>query len=152
MPEYEQSAFVNADPQSIFDFVSDVRNMPKYLPTTHHAELQGENRVRVQGEAHGNPYDSDGFLHVDQGDLRMEWGSDGENRYRGWLEIDGDDGGSEVTVHLSFAPSPDQAAQIGQNTGGNPDPAIQEGLRAAVQSIKNEVEGSGGKVEPATAH
>jgi uncharacterized protein YndB with AHSA1/START domain len=150
MPEYEQSAFVHADPQTVFDFISDVRNMPRYMPTTHHAEPQGPGRVRVQGEAKGHKYDSDGWIRLDKTEFRMEWGSDGETAYSGWMEVDGDDGGSEVVVHLSFAPRPEQAERMADGND-TPDTAIHDGLQAALQSIRNILEGQGGKVEPATA-
>lgn len=150
MAEYEASLFISADPQTIFDFISDVRNMPRYLPTTHRAEAQGPDRVRVQGEANGHPYDSDGWFKVDRTEYRMEWGSDGETRYSGWMEIDGDDGGSEVVVHLSFEPRPDQEQRF-QEQAGSRDRAINEGLHAALQSISNIVKGEGAKVEPASA-
>lgn len=151
MPEYERSLFVNASPRALFDFVSDVGNMPLYLPTTHHAAAQGEGRVRVQGEAGGHPYDSDGYLRFEATEYRMEWGSDGENRYSGWLEIDGDDGGSEVTVHLSFTPRPEQSARFAEQSGGDEGATIQQGLEAALLSIRNIVEGKGEKVEPPAA-
>lgn len=154
MPEYEDSLVVEAAPEAVFDFVSDIRNMPQYLPTTHHAEPQGGGeRVRVQGEASGHPYDSDGWLRVDRTEFRMEWGSDGENLYTGWLEIDeGTDAEScLVTVHLSFQPKPNQSERMAEQAGGDRDLAIQRGLEAALQSIKNLCEGRGGKVEPPQA-
>ncbi len=53
MPEYEHSLTVQASPEAVFTFVSDVSRLPEYLPTTHHAEAQPGGRVRVQGEAGG---------------------------------------------------------------------------------------------------
>jgi uncharacterized protein YndB with AHSA1/START domain len=49
MPDYEHSLTIEASPETVFDFVSDIANLPKYLPTTHHAEAQPGGRVRVQG-------------------------------------------------------------------------------------------------------
>lgn len=151
MAEYEHSAFVQASPEAVFDYISDVGNMPQYLPTTHHAEPQGEGRVRVQGEAKGHQYDSDGWIRVDQTEFRMEWGSDGEHHYTGWMEVEGDEAGSEVTVHLSFEPRPEEKERMAEGAGSH-NAAIQQGLEAALKSIKNLVEGKGGKVEPASAH
>ncbi len=150
MAEYESSLPVSASPDTVFDFVSDIRNLPRYLPTTHHAEAQGPNRVRVQGEAGGHKYDSDGRFRADADERRLEWGSDGETAYEGWLEIEGAGDESLVTVHLSFAPRPDQAARMDEQTGDQ-DAAIQQGLDAGLRSIKNLVEGVGGKVEPPAA-
>lgn len=150
MAEYEQSLTVAASPDHVFDFVSDIQNLPRYLPTTHHAQAQDGERVRVQGEAGGRPYDSDGYFRVDRTEHRMEWGSDGENAYSGWLEVDGDEESSIVTVHLSFAPRPELARRMDAQTGDR-DTTIQEGLEAALQSIRNLCEGRGSKVEPRAA-
>ncbi len=152
MAEYEHSLSVQASPDAVFRFVSDIRNLPRYLPTTHQAEAQGEGRVRVRGEAGGHAYDSDGYFRADATKHRLEWGSDGENNYSGWLQIEeGRDGGaSNVTVHLSFAPRPDLAQRMDEQTGDH-DRTIQQGLEAALLSIQNQVEGRGGKVEPEAA-
>lgn len=151
MAEYESSLPISASPDTVFDFVSDIANLPKYLPTTHHAEAQGPGRVRVQGEAAGQKYDSDGWFRPDPTEQRLEWGSDGESRYSGWLEIEGDGSQSLVTVHLSFAPRPDQAERFEEQGDGDGDATIQQGLQASLLSIKNLVEGTGGKIEPPAA-
>ncbi|MER3482361.1 MAG: hypothetical protein C4332_03625 [Meiothermus sp.] len=124
-----------------------MQNLPKYLPTTHSAQPQGQDRVQVQGEARGHKYTADGLFHRDQGQNRLDWGSDGEMRYRGWLQVEPDgDGSSRVTVHLSFDPPQEMAQQM-----QNPDQKIQEGLEKALESIANLVEGKDGKVEPPSA-
>lgn len=148
MSEYEHTITVNSRPQQVFDFVSDVNNLPKYLPTVKNAMPQGKDRVRVQGEAAGHQYDSDGYFNVYKSRQRMEWGSDGENHYRGWLEVKDSEAGASaaVTVHLSFEPRPDIAEKYDQQSGDR-HRTIQEGLNNALQSIKNLSEGTGGKVE-----
>lgn len=141
--EYEETISVDAPLERVFDFVADVRNMPKYLPTTQHAETQGEGRVRVTGEAHGHHYDADGFLRADRAQNRLEWGAD-EHDYSGWMLV-GDDGeGTSVTVHISMHKKP------GGEHAPSPD-EVREGIRRGLQSIKNQVEGRGGKQEPAAA-
>ena len=144
--EYEESLTVRADARKVFDFVADVRNMPKYLPTTKDAQSQGEDRVRVQGEAQGHRYDSDGYLRRDEAANRLEWGAD-EGYYSGWLQIRPDGDASNVTVHISLRGRPP-----GADEGNAPDPAqVQEGLRKGLESIRNHVEGHGGKEEPSAA-
>ena len=150
MPEYELSMHVMAPVAEVFDFVSDVHNLPRYLPTTHQAQMQDEGRIRVQGEAGGRHYDSDGWFRADRTEHRMEWGSDGENAYSGWLTVEDLPAGCEVTVHLSFAPRPDQEERFRKQTGDR-DRTIREGLEAGLISIRNHVEGVGGKVEPRAA-
>jgi uncharacterized protein YndB with AHSA1/START domain len=147
MAEYEQTATINASPHDVFTFVSDVRNLPQYLPTTKSAQPQEGERVRVQGEAQGHQYDSDGYFRADESNHRLEWGAD-ERYYSGWLEINGNGGStSDVTVHLSLRGTPPGADESERP----PDAAIQEGLEASLKSIQNIVEGQGGKVEPSAA-
>jgi hypothetical protein len=150
MSEFEYSATVQSGAQEVFDFVSDVGNLPRYLPTVTKAMSQGEDRVRVQGQAGGRQYDSDGYYHVDKGRKRMEWGSDGENQYRGWLEVKDGGASATVTAHLSFEPRPDTKEQLDRQSGDY-HRTIQEGLENALRSIKNLCEGRGGKVESSAA-
>ena len=146
MGEYEETLTMRAEAQSVFDFVADVGNLPKYLPTTKDAQSQGPERVRVQGEAQGHQYDSDGYLRPDAETKRLEWGAD-EGYYSGWMQIRAEDEGSSVTVHISLRKKPP-----GAEAGNAPDPAqVQEGLRKGLESIRNHVDGDGGKVEPSVA-
>ena len=147
MAEYEQTLTMRASPDEIISFVADVRNMPKYLPTTKGAQPQGDDRVRVQGEANGHRYDSDGYLRRDIEGKRLEWGAD-EGYYSGWIQVrPGGEDLSAVTVHISL-----RGAPPGADPSGKPgDDDINEGLVASLTSIRNHVEGTGGKVEPSAA-
>ncbi|MDP9380146.1 MAG: SRPBCC family protein [Chloroflexota bacterium] len=149
MPEYEHTQRIQASPEEVFAFVSDVSNLPKYLPTTKSAEPQGEERVRVQGEANGRRYDSDGYFRVDPVARRLEWGADEQGKYSGWLTVSGEQSASEVTVHLSFGPATDLPERIEESSPG--EQPIQQGLEASLASIQNLVEGHGEKVEPPAA-
>ena len=144
MPEYEQSLSMRAKPDEVLNFVSDIRNMPRYLPTTKQAEDSGPGRVHVSGEANGHPYDADGYLRRKDGGL--EWGAD-EGYYNGWLRVEPQGENSTVTIGINLK---------GHPPGANPSEApseddINQGLRAGLESIKNQVEGTGGKEEPPAA-
>jgi uncharacterized membrane protein len=102
MPDFEQTLRIRSSADQVYDFISDVRNMPRYLPTTKHAESRGQGRVRVEGDVHGRHYDSEGFLRRMDDRNRIEWGSD-EGDYKGWIEArDRGDEQVDVSVHLSF--------------------------------------------------
>lgn len=143
MSEYEQKRAIQAPAEKVFDFVSDIGNLPKYLPTLHKATPQrGGERVRVQGYAGDRAYDADGYFHVNQEQLRMEWGSDGEMIYSGWMEVKSTGmTSSEVTVHLSFEPTPPLAEKMQTETGSR-HRAILEGLEKTLVAIQNLVEGA----------
>jgi uncharacterized protein YndB with AHSA1/START domain len=142
MSEFTDDLTIRATPDQVFRFVSDIANLPAYLPTTRHAQTDGPERVRVQGEAHGHRYDSDGYLRTDQQLKRMEWGAD-EGGYRGWLEIEPAPDGTRVAVGIMLKP-----AEAGHGQGPS-ESDIRDGLRKALQSIQNHLEGDGGKVKPA---
>ena len=141
--DFEQTMTMNAAPDAIYDFVADIRNFPKYMPTTKNAEPQEGDRVRVQGAAHGHEYDAAGYLRRNTGNNRLEWGAD-EGYYSGSLEASPDGDGSKVTVKISF-----RGAPPGSDPDQAPPPAeVQDALVKALQSIQNYVEGDGGKVKP----
>ena len=143
MSEFEETIRIEASAEEVFAFVSDVRNLPRYLPTVTHAAPQQGERVEVEGDAAGRHYRSDGDFRVDHAKRCMQWGSDGENQYRGWMAVGGRNGTCEVKVHLSFTPRPDQAAAFQAQTGDR-DRTIREGMRKALESIKNLVEAETG--------
>ncbi len=144
--DFESSLSMSASPEQVFDFIADISNLPKYLPTTKAAQSQGEGRVRVQGEANGHSYDGDGYLRPDKGALRMEWGAD-EGYYNGWMQVEPNGDGSKITVHIAFKGTPP-----GRSEEDAPPPEqVQEGLDKSLKSIQNFVEGKGGKEEPSAA-
>ena len=153
MSEYQRTMVVEAQADEVFEFVSDINNIPKYLPTVHRATLQAGDRIRVQGEVRGKPYDDDGYFRIDRASRRLEWGSDGENQYRGSMQVE--EGVEEVftsrvTVQLSFNPRPELVRQL-ESQGDDRDAIINEGIDNALRSIKNLCEDKGDKVESQSA-
>ena len=148
MGEYERSITISAPMQKVEAFVTDVENLPKYLPTTKKAEPQDGERVRVQGEARGQSYDSDGYFRMNKSQNRMEWGSDGEENYKGWLQFSpmAAQNQTQVIVHLTFDPPPKMGEKLAQSTASK-EQTIEKGLEEAMLSIKNIVEGRGGKID-----
>ena len=147
--EFEQSITVAAGADSIFDFISDVKNVPQYLPTVKNAQPQQGERIRTQGQAGDRSYDSDGHFRVDKQSRRLEWGSDGENDYSGWLEVQGSGGSqSEVKVHIHYAPKPEVLQHMVERSPEHSfESAMNEGISKTLESIKRICEGKGGKEE-----
>ena len=147
MSDYSNSVTVNATPDQVFEFVSQVHNLPQYLPTIKSAEPQSSDRVKIQGEVRGHAYSPDGQFKADRANHSLQWGSDGEHQYHGSLEVKPASGNSsQVTVHISLTPKPEEAQRM-QSGGQSVEQILKEGVDKALQSIKNIVEGKGGKVE-----
>jgi uncharacterized membrane protein len=146
--EFEQSIQVNAPVEGIFNFLADIKNVPQYLPTVKNAQPQEGERIRTQGQAGDRSYDSDGHFRIDKQAHRLEWGSDGENDYRGWMEVQEQGSRSQVTVHIHYAPKPEVAQHMAEQAPeGSFESAMNEGISKTLASIKRICEGQGGKQE-----
>ena len=146
MAEYTDRIDVDAPADAVFAFISDVGNLPRYLPTVHGAHSHGADRVEVDGKANGHAYASTGGFKVDPAMKLMSWGSDGQNDYAGKMSVQGDGTVSQVECTLQFSPSPEIRDAMDKHQGG-PSAAMTDGLRASLASIKQLCEGTGGKVE-----
>lgn len=156
MPEFQHRQRIAAPPDRVHAFVADIANLSKHVPTTKAAQAVPGGKVRVQGEAQGHRYGSDGSFRADEAARRIEWGAE-ERDYAGFLDVAGvGHVESDLTVHLTFADRMPERVEAEQQdappAGGGPSgPQIREGLEASLRSIQNLVEGEGGKVEPASA-
>jgi uncharacterized membrane protein len=146
--QYSRSQTVDAPADKVFAFVSEIGNLPKYLPPITSAESAGLEQVKLRGEIPDQgTFEGDGYYRVQPSERRMEWGANLGRDYsrRLWGEPQGDER-SEVTVELEFGPrSVDQ--EIQEEAGSDRNPA-QEALAATLESIRRQVEGDGGKVAP----
>ncbi|MEA2511026.1 MAG: hypothetical protein QOJ59_513 [Thermomicrobiales bacterium] len=154
MPDYEGSRLIELPPTDVFQFLSDVRSLPAYVPTVQSVRPLPEGRVHVEGQRRGVPFVDDGFLKIDEDRRRMEWQAD-ELNYRGWLEVGDENGLARVRVHLWFGiekiaeadqvivdePVRDEKPVLGRHE----DNPISISLDAALRSLHDLLEGRGGK-------
>ena len=153
MQEYEQSQTVAAPANEVFAWVSDVENLPKYLPPVKDADIggpsEGDNpgqkvKTHVEIPDRGE-FESEGYLDVDAGARTMRWGDDTDRDYSGWLEVaEAGDGASEVTVHLSFGPRTVEG-EIQEQSSDDRNP-LEEALGATLESIRRQIEEGSGKL------
>jgi uncharacterized membrane protein len=153
MSEYQRTIAIEAKPDDVFDFVSDINNLPKYLPTVESATPQHDGGVRVTGKAGDKAYDYEGYFRIDKESRHIEWGSNGEQEYSGWIQVENgveEVFTSRVIVHLTFEPNPEVARQL-EKQAGDKDTAINEGIDEALRAIKNLCEDKGEKGESQSA-
>lgn len=153
MQEYEQSTTVAAPANEVFAWVSDVENLPKYLPPVKDASIEGPSegdnpgekvRTHVEIPDRGE-FESEGYLDVDAGARTMRWGAEAGRDYTGRLEVaEAGDGQSEVTVHLSFGPRTVEG-EIQEQSSEDRNP-LAESLGATLESIRRQIEEGSGKL------
>jgi uncharacterized protein YndB with AHSA1/START domain len=136
MSEFVAKIEIDAPADEVFAYVTDISRMPEYMPTLHKATSAGDNRIRMQGEADGHPYDAEGWFQTHELERTMLWGSDGQNRYTGHLEVMSQGESSILTVTLNFEASSGMDKDF-QKLMEQRKSAIQEGLEHSVQSIKS---------------
>src|SRR5215210_2927541 len=153
--EYEQSQAIDAPPEQVFAWLSDVDNLPAYLPPVVDFSLQGPSAQGVPGQrirtkleypgGEGGTFEVEGYLAVDERERRMEWGAEGGRDYSGWLTVaNHGEGGSEVVVHLSFGERSAEP-EIEEQTPEGEHP-LAEGISATLESIRRQIEEGSGKL------
>ena len=133
MGDYEHTATVAADPDTLFDYLSDVHHLPDYFASMRDAEITGEQvpegeEVHVVADVDGTRREGEAWLSTDDDARTLRWGSEGPNGYHGELEVTPEGDGSLVAVRL--------------HTERADGPGIRAGLEQTLAAIKTTVEGS----------
>jgi hypothetical protein len=129
---------VNAPAGDVFEFIADVANFPKYLPTVQEAHSEEGGRVRLRGIARGHSYENTGYFRADREKRRLEWGNEVGRQYEGWMEVrsgDTETGLSEITLHIGLEPR----AHVEQKAENAPHPEeefLQESVASALDAIR----------------
>jgi len=146
MAHHEASATVDVAPNILFDYLSDLEQLPNYLPrlTGVHptapapAEAQGmearqpnqpvHHEVEVTAvEPPGHTVRSEAWIDVVEENRTLRWGAPGDTGYHGELEVEFvADGTSRLTVRL--------------DTDHPDDPAVDQELGHALDAIKTSLE------------
>lgn len=126
MGDYEQSRDVDAPAQALFDYLADVRNMPRYFSSMTSAEPAEGEAVQVTAVVDGKEREGEAWLKVDRDRMHLDWGSEGPNNYHGRLDVTGDDAASRVLVAL--------------HTDNVEDQRIDQGLTETLDEVQRLVE------------
>ena len=118
MGDYERSTTVDAPVDDLFEFLSKVENLPRYMERMTEAHSVAGDEVSVEARIEPGDVGTDGrdggagddgertvrgeaWFRIDADARRLEWGAEGPHDYRGTLEVSATDaGGSTVTVRL----------------------------------------------------
>lgn len=130
MADFTGTTSVSVPPQTLFDYLSDVGNLPKYFARmTSAVPGDGEEVKTTAKMPDGTEVQGDAWFRVDQGAQRIEWGSEGPSSYGGHLEVRAAGDGSEVEVHLHTTRVPEGSSEV------------QDGVTETLAAIKKQTEG-----------
>lgn len=107
MGDYDTSITVAVSPATLFSYLSDVQNLPAYMPRLTSAKPHDGDKVTVTAhvEPPGKPEQdvkSEAWIRVLEEGKSLEWGAPGPRDYRGRLHVAaGDDADhSQLSVEL----------------------------------------------------
>jgi hypothetical protein len=115
MAGFDGSRAFEVSAAALWAVVADPARLADWVPTMRLAQPSGKEEVHVEGESHGHPYSLDSLLRIDETERRLDWGTEGDDGYRGSLRVKERPQGSEVHLHVAIpddrlGPSPDSAA------------------------------------------
>lgn len=128
MADYFANTQVNVPADQLFDYLSDVANLPKYFPRMTSAEPGEGETVQVTAKLDGGrEVAAEAWFRVDHDDRTLAWGSEGPNDYHGHLTVEGVGENSGIALRLA-------TARVESNE-------VQRGLDETMDNIKRIVEG-----------
>ena len=96
--QHEHTEHVAAQPDAVYAAISDVNNLPRFVPQLTGAKPAGDGKVAVDARYEGREQHGEATFETDDGARRIAWST--PSGYHGWMKVDGDDDGSRLTLFL----------------------------------------------------
>jgi uncharacterized membrane protein len=101
MADFSSTTTVDASPDDLFAFLSDIGNLPRYFARMTSAESTGGNAVHTTAELpDGSQVEGEAWFEVDRDAQHISWGAEGSSEYHGYLDVRPAEHGATVEVHL----------------------------------------------------
>jgi len=131
MSDFTGTTSVSVPASRLFDYLSDVGNLPHYFARMTSAEPGDGEEVHTTAKMpDGTEAEGDAWFRVDQSAHRIEWGSEGPDDYSGHLQVRESGDASEVEVGLHTTRVEDG------------DDQVQDGIAETLAKIKELAESS----------
>jgi uncharacterized membrane protein len=129
MADYSGTTDVSLAPAALFEYLSDVSNLPRYFARmTSAAKGDGDEVLTTARMPDGTEVEGKAWFRVDDAAQRLEWGSEGASEYSGSLEVRAAGDGSQVAVTLNTTRTHED------------DPEVQQGIEQTLASIRSQAE------------
>jgi uncharacterized protein YndB with AHSA1/START domain len=97
--QHEHTEHVAAAPDAVYAAISDVRNLPRFVPQMTAVRPTGGGRVEIDARYEGHEQHGEASFRTDPTQRRIEWSS--PSGYRGWMSVTPDGDGSRLTLFLN---------------------------------------------------
>ena len=138
MADFRGTTTVQAPAQQVFDYLSDVGNLPEYMAMMTSARRGDGDAVHTTASLpDGSEVEGEAWFRTDADARRVEWGAQGPHDYRGELEVTGDGGTSQVTMRLHTTRAEDDDEQV----QGGIDETLADIARLAARVLNGRADG-----------
>jgi carbon monoxide dehydrogenase subunit G len=96
--QHEHTEHIAAAPDAVFAAISDVGNLPRFVPQITAARPTDADHVEIDARYEGREQHGEASFHADPADRRIEWSS--ASGYRGSMSVAADGDGSRLTLFL----------------------------------------------------
>jgi uncharacterized membrane protein len=96
--QHEHTEHVAAPADAVYAAISDLGNLPRFVPQMTAARRAADDRVEVDARYDGRTQHGEASFRTDDGERRIEWGA--PSGYHGWMKVDPDGDGSRLTLFL----------------------------------------------------
>jgi uncharacterized membrane protein len=96
--QHEHTEHVAAPADAVYAAISDLSNLPRFVPQMTAVRPAAGDRVEVDARYDGHTQHGEASFRKDDAERRIEWGA--PSGYRGWMKVDPDGDGSRLTLFL----------------------------------------------------
>jgi uncharacterized protein YndB with AHSA1/START domain len=96
--QHEHTEHIAAPPDAVYRAISDVANLPRFVPQLTAARQAGGDRVEVDARYHGHDQHGEVSFRADAARRRIDWGA--ASGYHGWMQVEADGDASRLTLFL----------------------------------------------------
>ena len=96
--QHEHTEHVAAPAEAVYAAISDLSNLPRFVPQMTAVRQGDGDRVEVDARYEGREQHGEASFRTDDAERRIEWSA--PSGYRGWMKVDADGDGSRLTLFL----------------------------------------------------
>lgn len=96
--QHEHTEHIAASADAVYSAISDVSNLPAFVPQMTAARDSGDGRVEVDARYGGGEQHGEASFSKDDSARRIEWNA--ASGYNGWMQVDADGDSSRLTLFL----------------------------------------------------
>jgi uncharacterized protein YndB with AHSA1/START domain len=96
--QHEHTEHVAAPAEAVYAAISDLSNLPRFVPQMTAARQAAGDRVEIDARYDGHEQHGEASFRVDDNKRRIEWSA--PSGYHGWMKVDPNGDGSRLTLFL----------------------------------------------------